>query len=312
LPKPASAPYVSGQKIPALNGGVVLQETYTAGGEGTFILEKAADVKILEQKKLIHKNSEYLVREFVKGRSFGISIFITPDVIALSAIRLQCAKGKALNGQILFNGIQWLPTSFFSPKTIDYMNDVFLELGKKLQAMKFYAFANIDFIIDDQFEKVHIIECNPRLSSSTFQVFALPQLISNLKMSELLIDCFLGSAKPKNRTSFHKIPASKFKGATLDINGFHLSDAESLTIKKEFEPGIYSFNGRSPRFKTADFRKFNNRSKQFILASFAQKGEQYQSTEVIASIISNFELYDIKTEKLNQAGNTLLKSFNYV
>lgn len=192
------------------------------------------------------------------------------------------------------------------------MNEVFFDLGKKLQAMKFYAFANIDFIIDDQFEKVHIIECNPRLSSSTFQIFALPELISNLKMNELLIDAFLCSAKPKNHTKFYKIPSSKFMGATLDINGFHLSKNKSVTIKKEFEPGIYTFTENGPRYKTPDFRKFDQKGKQFILASFAQKGEQYQSTEVIASIISNYELYDIKTEKLNQAGNELLKQFNYV
>ena len=189
---------------------------------------------------------------------------------------------------------------------------IFSRLGQTLYHSGFRAFANIDFIIEDRTEKIHILECNPRLSSSTIHVFAFPELVAGIKIGGLLLDTFTEKEKdPGKKIKFLEIPKTKFQGSTLDINGFHLTKKGSVIIKKEYSPGVYRLNSKRIVFESPDFRKMRPLGKRFILTSFAGKNEKCAWNTVISSIITNFPIYNLKTGSLNQNGKKILKIIKF-
>lgn len=312
LPKPESR-IISGKgEIPSLTGRIVVQEPYTAGGEETYIFNKSSDITKKKNKNIFKPGKKYLVRKFIKGGSYGITIFINAERIVLSAIRRQCLDSKKMGRHIVFNGVQWLPTRFFKPKLIAEMNKIFLSLGQKLYESGFKGFAGIDFIIDEGTEKIKIIECNPRLSSSTLHTFIFNELISGFRLNRLLTRAFTEKKNSLGKIKFCKIPMVNFNGSTLDINGFHETKEKTLIIKKEYEPGIYRIKKGKIFFYSSDFRKIDRQMKSFILASFTQPGDVAAWNSVLSSVISNFPLYDKKTGKINSWGRKILGHFKYI
>jgi len=310
LRKPKSEIYIGGASLPRFTGKIVLQHPLTAGGEETFILEKSTDIVRLLRKGLIKNGKSYLVREYIDGPAYGITIIVSRDRIILSAIRRQCYGENTHSGRLSFNGIQWLPISFFSISLRRKMNKIFHDLGRSLLSIGYRGIANIDFIVDSGGDEIYILECNPRLSSSTVHVFAFPELISKHLLGNVLYNIYVMDRFPRDgKVRYYKIPETGFQGATLDINGFHLTKYKRVTIRRGYEPGLYRISKDTISFVSPDVRKLPRRGNYFMLSSAATKNEQYHWNDIVASIITNFQLYNLSTGEFTQSGVQLLNYF---
>jgi len=91
LPKPKSFVfnYSKSATLPG-EGRFVIQDPGSSGGYGTFFVNAQKEIENLIKEKKIKINHNYLAREFIEGKSYGITVFIAPGLIALSAARRQC------------------------------------------------------------------------------------------------------------------------------------------------------------------------------------------------------------------------------
>ncbi|MFA5022365.1 MAG: ATP-grasp domain-containing protein [Patescibacteria group bacterium] len=306
LPKPASQIYQPKTDKVKLKSKLVLQSSNSAGGEGTFFLNNKKEIASLIKAKKIILNKKYLLRQLIQGKPFGITIFVAPKIIALSALRLQCYQNSDSAKEKMFKGIQWLPTSRLKINKKD-INKIFSQLGQKLYEEKFLGFANVDFIVDKK-GKIFILECNPRFSSATVQLIKFPQLISGVPTGQLFVTSFLNQNKYPKQYKFYPMPKINFTGSVLNID---LLPKKTLTINKEFTKGVYKLTKGKIEFKTSDIKKLDMNQMEFIFMSMTKKGEKYSHKTNIGSIISNYSLFT-NDGKINQAGKKLLNTFkNY-
>lgn len=180
LPKPKSVILSAKEMIEAdelpFSQGVVIQQKDSSGGEGTFFARSVNDLHTIARKAL-RKDEACLVRAYVEGRTYGITVFVSPGSIVLSGLRLQCFYPNVSHGHALFSGIQWIPSKSISHGMRQKIDACFSHLGKLLHGVGFFGFANMDFLISGG--NIHIIECNPRFSSATAQVSLAPETVSN-------------------------------------------------------------------------------------------------------------------------------------
>lgn len=299
LPKPKSQIYTPTKAKINLSGRLVLQERDSSGSEGTYFGNSLTDLK---NKAKIKISQKYLVRQFIPGSAYGLTILILPDTIALSTLRVQCYSQK------IFSGLQWLPTRYLKKEIIQKINSVFISLGKKLASQKFLGYANIDFIIDHK-DNIYIIECNPRPAASTTHLFGFTQTISGLQADRLYLEQYLFAKKQNKKPKIYYLPKSNFTGSLIYIHSPF--DQKNFLLKKSYKNGLYKIGKNNTIiFEAQDVTKINDKNKQFIFYADAVKGEKHKAGTIIGSIISNFPLYDSQGNK-NQIAKNILKYFKY-
>jgi hypothetical protein len=286
-----------------LKGKLVLQEELTAGGEGTFFLRNDKDISDLIRQKKVVKNTKYLLRQFVSGRSYGLAVFIAPSQIYLSQLRLQCF-GAEHDHKRHFLGIQWLPNQKLSSKARTEINSVFSRAGKVLRILGFKGFANFDFILSPQ-NKVYIIECNPRFSAATAQLLKFSTLADKID----ILAAFLGENK-KTPEKIFKLGQENFSGSMLELNWQPRFKKDKMVISRIYNNGVYSYNNGQIKFLTPDIRKFSKSSEQFIYLSLLDRGDTFREFCSLGQVMSNFPIYTFNG-KLNKDGGEILNYFKF-
>lgn len=244
--------------------------------------------------------TQTLIREFAPGISVGISIFIDKDGNHfLSGLRRQCFE--FCNGfPQVFLGVQWIPSDGLSEKA---RKNIEKEVGKIVSLLisrHFIGVANIDLLLDG--DTPRIMECNPRLSSSTPQVFGVESLCTNKDAWEFFLNTF--RRKKNKRIRNGHLPRHEFGGALLDI------DVPAGTKVKNIPPaGVYRFSKTGITFVGLDMKDLSGHSNRFFLFhEFSDRGT-IERDLTLATIISNFPLFDEKKGSLNKAGRTLFEHF---
>jgi len=305
LPKPASGIVnFPGSKITFSDQTCVIQDPTSSGGYGTFFVKSQNEVQKMLDQGLLKPNKNYLIREFVKGPSYGISVFISPKIIALSAARKQCFQ-KLTNHSGGFLGMQW-ETSLPS-KTIEQINATFGKIGNFLFHKGFLGFANFDFIVSEN-GNIFIIECNPRFSDATAHLLVFPQLISGLPVGKLFIESFV-TKRPCLKPKFYPYPDSTFSGSVLNIRVFADKKNPYLT-KRDFKSGLYLSKNGGLDYLSPDPREMSLNEKQLIFFSQVKTGQVYKETSTIAYSLSNYALFN-NDGQVNAEGEKILKSFRY-
>jgi len=277
---------------------LVVQESSSYGFFGTKLYaQKSEYFKAIKHKKVNFKNT--LIREYVTGPTVGVSLFINQDGrYFCSAPRLQCFIYQ--NGfPASFTGIQWLKNTDLNDLANKRLNKTLKRLVSLLKQEKFYGLANFDIIISPK--KVYVIECNPRLSSATPQIFFQPQLVANLDAWQFLIATF---TKEKSTLKNNKLlPKSNYAGALLDF------DAEKeIKIKNLPLLGVYEYQKGEIKYLGAEISKLRNGKNKFFLYHDLP-GKIKSSDFTVWTIISNFALYHPLTGQLNFAGNEIYRHF---
>ena len=251
-----------------------------------------------EAKNIFGKN---LIREFVDGQSFGISIFV--DRVGnyfCSGLRRQCFLYKGIFPK-KFLGIQWVPNKVFSSKLRRELSCQVKKIVKMLISENFFGIANIDFIIHA--EKIFVLECNPRLSSATQHVFSIPHITTVSSPWDFYLKTFFSKNNPVINNS--SLPKSNFSGALVD---YDLENAESIRHIPEI--GLYEFRGGKIKFIGQSLLDYHKHKRSFFLVHELEKEtKKLKARETLFTIISNFALFDGARGELNGDGKHLLEYF---
>ncbi|MFH1375288.1 MAG: ATP-grasp domain-containing protein [Patescibacteria group bacterium] len=304
IPKPKSCTYNHSKNSKIFSDKMVLQKAGSWGAEGTFFLKNKNDLKKLLTKNKIRRNENCLLREHISGKSYGITVFISPKIIAISSLREQhfyeCDQSCEQN----FAGIQWVAGKNISAQLMLNINQVFARLGELFHQEKFLGYANFDFIIDRQ-NKIYLIECNPRFAASSLQLLRFPRLISDIQTEKLFINDFIEKsdfAKPKVYLADSQ---NDFEGANLQIKV-----APKTKIVKDYRNGLYEYKNGRAIYKDPDIRKFSQQGKELIFHSNTSLGRFYPETLDAANVITNFPLFG-KGGQLNKLGRKIIETFSY-
>lgn len=294
IPRPKAAVLTASDSpslaLRASMGRVVVQRSDSQGGEGTFYLRSLADWPKVSSELRLPRGERCLVREFVAGRPLGITVFVAPGIVALSAVRRQCYYPRqAGQPRRLLAGVQWLPSQDLAPRLREGIGAVFRRLGELLYRRCYLGFANFDFLADDD-DHVWLIECNPRMSAATPQLLARPALTGGLPVGRLFLEAYLSRSRWPRRPELSPFPSTDFAGATLDV----ISGCERpCRVRREFAGGT-----------------FHERQGSCQLFPFAQQGQRAEAATTLATILADFRLYDARGE-LNAAGRRLVERFRY-
>ncbi|MBL7158961.1 ATP-grasp domain-containing protein [Candidatus Microgenomates bacterium] len=308
LPKPISAIYKYPASTP-IKGKLVLQKSNSSGGEGTYYIKNHSEIKKLIGLNEINTGEKYLLRQYISGKPYGITLFIAPGIATISAMRLQCFMNYPLTNKKIFVGIQWIPSNRLNADIKRRINGVFFKIGKIFYRQKFWGCFNIDFIVDRK-DKFFLLECNPRFSAGTTQILKFPEVISDINIGKFFVENSVKPTSYNQQFKFFAYPNSTFRGSLLEIQLHPEISNSEITIKKEFNNGVYVYKNGNLRFKSSDIRMFSNKQKELIFYSDARRGEVYTKFTTIATIISNFPLFDFKGS-LNKNGNKLFRKFKY-
>jgi len=267
------------QQVRALPAVVQLADSL--GGEGTFFVRAQSDVARLVRSGAISRTDRLLVRGMLGGIPCGITVFIAPGIVALSAVRRQCYHASDA-AHLVFAGIQWLSDASWSPSLRSHLSDVFTRLGELLHARGYFGFANVDFLLDGE-DHVHILECNPRLSAATPQLFRHPELGGGLPLAAHFLRPMTG-ARPAH-PSLHGLPHTNFAGATFDLAW--PVDARPAILRRVPRNGRYA----GATWLGPDLRD-PNQPGAFQIIALAQPGERIEPGQSVATVLSSVALYD--------------------
>jgi predicted ATP-grasp superfamily ATP-dependent carboligase len=246
------------------------------------------------------KPNNSLIREYLDGESYGVTILIDSEGnCALSELRRQCfeySNGFPKN----FIGVQWTPTAFFGERIAERINSELIKLSKVLAKTGFYGIANVDLLIHQQ--KPYVIECNPRLSSATQHVFSVNKITSLNNPWKFFINTFIGSEKNEAKKAL--LPLSKFKGCLLDIDV-----VGRPKIKKLLPIGVYSLNNKRISYLGDDLKALNQKPNNFFLFHEIPNKNIIGKNYTLATLICNFPLFEIKSGEINAKGKFLAKYF---
>jgi len=293
----------------AFRGPVVIQARDSMGGEGTYFVNGARDVEPLVASGALRRDQRYLVRRFVEGVAYGITILVAPGRVALSAIRRQCyheARYSAADqASRVFAGVQWVPSREVSTRLRRRIDRALLRLGDLLYARRAFGFANVDFMVDRD-ERVLVLECNPRMSAATPQLLHVPELLSGGQAGAAFLRGFLARRVFTRSPARTPVPDTSYEGATLDVVA-----ASATQVHRTFDSGVYRFAARGQRlaYVTPDVRELRD-ADHLSLVSFARTGQTCKPGDALATIVSTDRLYDADGEMTARA-TEVSSSFRY-
>lgn len=281
----------------------VVQQVESLGGEGTFFVRRPEDLAALVAAGRVARGERLLARRLVPGEPFGITVFVAPGVVALSAVRRQCYFAAGAQRQSLsFAGIQWQPTDAQSPRLRATLETVFHRMGRLLHDRRFFGFANVDFMVDDD-DEVAILECNPRMSAATPQLLRHPELAGGVPMGRLFLEGFRGPRRYPSSPTLHPLPRSTFAGATLDLVA---AEATSAVAASLLPPnGSYRWTGESAPVWTGPAVVLAESGSEVVLFRQVQPGEPVDRGESLATLLSQSPLYDAHGRLLAPAARLL-------
>jgi biotin carboxylase len=285
----------------------VLQEALSAGGEGTFFIEKIEEVKKLIQSKELTYNKEYLIRKFIPGKTYGITVFISSNAVVISSIRLQCFSKSIYPNRNIFLGVQWIPTSAISQSLQEKINQAFSDLGKTLHQQKFFGFANFDFMVDTK-DNLYILECNARFSSASVQNLKFLETVRGVDIGAIFVAESIKPIPYSQSPQISPYPDTDFAGSTLKINIYPEIKGKPITLKNDYPLGLYAYSQNKLKFLDPDIRNFSMEQSELLFYSDAKSKEIYHKYGEISRVISNYPLFDFEGE-LNDQGKFALEYF---
>lgn len=283
---------------------LVVQDPLSFGSAGTWFC-RSSELARLVDDGTIDPTREYLFRSRLDGPTYGISVFLQRGLIALSALRRQCFWPSAVDdGPGVFAGISWTADEELGEELHVRVDDVFTELGRLLYALSYRGFAHFDFIVDTR-GNVRVLECNPRLSSATPQLFRFHELLGGVDAAPGFVAEALTPRPYDDHPRCLGLPASGFRGGLLDM-----AARGTTPLARTFPWGLYRLDGSRGVFETPDVRGLDAEGDRFVLYGECQVGERYEAGSTLASIISNFPLFDTEA-RATPAALELMEQFDH-
>lgn len=218
LPQPPGGVVERFAAVGDLPLGSVVQLPESLGGEGTFLIRTEDQRRAWFARTGVPAEGPFLVRKFLPGRAYGVTLTLTADAATASALRAQILlPDPTAVDRPWFAGIQWEPTRRFRPHAIAALDRALETLGRTLHGWGYRGPANFDFLLGPGGE-ISFLECNPRMSAST------PQWLLHAETGggpDAALELLRTLAEPPPATApaaprYVPIPPSEFAGATLE------------------------------------------------------------------------------------------------
>lgn len=305
VPKPRSAVHTMRElrtlKAPIFKKGMVVQRRSSCGGEGTFFIRSAKELRTMLDAERIPKEERCLVREHIDGAAYGITVFVSADTVALSPLRMQCYYPGTCGGAKIFAGIQWVPTGSLESGLRTLVNKEFLRLGKLLHGMRFFGFANFDFLVSEG--RIFVIECNPRSSAATPHLFLFPELLPGTDITkEFVYDH--RKMHYRERPHLYRMPDSDLSGSFLEIVPSEAEPEKVFRIERACDIGIYRIAQKMTDPVAFDIRELRKKG-SFFWYSEAKRGGKYKGKGSIGIALSSEPLFDPEGRMTDLGENVL-------
>lgn len=309
LPRPPGGSFRLGRDPLPRRGRAVLQIGDSMGGEGTFFVRGARDIRRLQDEGTLTGGQRYLLRRFIPGRPFGITVFVDESAIQLSAVRLQCYyPTQAGSSQRGFAGIQWVATGALAPRLQRRINQTFLALGRALHRRRALGFANVDFMVDAS-DRIYILECNARMSAATPQLLAHPELIAGPPPGPRFLQRFAQPGRCARTPVEWPMPDSTFVGATLDLMPQQRPSspdrpAPAPRVRRAYRSGQYRARDGAFAFSGSEMLPPPGPD-DISLFFFAERGQICAADDTLGTVLTSAPLYDSQGDLLPLASQIL-------
>lgn len=172
-----------------LNLPFVLQHPKRGGGKGTFFIRSKHDLdKAIAQLKdyerdgrIVHdgtKETEIIAARYINGPSVSATGCVTRHGILSTSLQYQIIDAPDLyspqKGSGLFCGHDW-SSSRFTPAIEERTRAAVEKVGNHLASKGYKGIFGLDFVLDENTQKLFVTECNPRLLGS-FPAITMAQL----------------------------------------------------------------------------------------------------------------------------------------
>lgn len=311
LPKPDSIITTLEKGLPDSGWDTsVVQIPDSSGSMGTFIIDNNQSLQKLMKEGMLSDKDQYQIRKFISGKTYGISVFISRKEIALSTLRLQCFDKNVQEPVLKFIGLQWVNSKELSATVITMLNKIFIKIGLIMRSEGYFGYANFDFIIDAQ-DNIYILECNARFSDASIILIQFPELLSKCDTIQLFIDDFMDKNLDMSDTPIiHKFPIDTFEGSLIVLDADPEVRPIPINVKRQFDNGVYTFDGSLLKYKTPDIRTFARDNYELTYNSDAEVGEEFTKHTTISYILSSFPAYDANG-RINDQGLSLIELFSF-
>jgi len=272
----------------------VVQYPLSGGGKGTFFIKTAKDLG--EARKLlialtkgeISDSQEMIVSQFIKGSSPSVTGCVTRWGILSTSPQYQILSMPELysrSGAGLFCGHDW-SFSHFSPHVCRQVYEITEKVGQYLQKIGYKGIFGLDFIMDEQTEKIYVVECNPRLLGS-FPTLTMAQ-IRNGEPPILAFHIleFLNADYQVDVKAINQQMRRQRKGTQMLLHNLLNNWAQ---VHSRVKPGVYRLNSNQEMVFIRDGYKLSHLEKKeefLITEGILDKGAYFAPSRRIGRILT--------------------------
>ena len=168
----------------------VIQHPTRGGGKGTFFINNQEDFHNAQRKLKFKITEEYkeipdevkqvIVAKYISGSSPSVTGCVTRQGILSCSPQLQILDIAELyspkKGSGLFCGHDWTASNF-SDKVKFQVYDITEKIGQYFKGQGYKGIFGLDFVMDEETEKLYVVEANPRLIGQ-FPTLAMAQALT--------------------------------------------------------------------------------------------------------------------------------------
>lgn len=144
--------------------GLIIQQTVSSGGQGTFLLTKETEEEIVGQ---LHSDEEYIVTEYVKNNiPVNLHAIIFPEAIQLFPGSIQIIQEG--ENRLLYRGADFITYQKICVEQRQLLDQYAFEVCRELQGIGYRGVVGLDFIITS--DNCYFLEVNNRFQGSSILV----------------------------------------------------------------------------------------------------------------------------------------------
>ncbi|MDD3896482.1 MAG: ATP-grasp domain-containing protein [Candidatus Peribacteraceae bacterium] len=242
-----------------------------------------------------------LCRAFTEGMPLGVTLLIGRADTIVSALRLQCFAPEPPLQEFL--GVHWIPRCDVPAAMIRTIEDVLLRLANAMRTAGFRGVANVDLIASDR--SVVVLECNPRMSSSTPELAVQPELLHGLDFFAEFRRALAGKRLGANLTT---VPDTVFRGSYIEFD--YLIQRMPKGYKNVTIPPVGFYHWGNGTWKPTGRGAFSGKNEGLFYAALPATSP-VSCLYNLAALFTNFPLFDIDGKgvpTMNSNGAELLQT----
>ncbi|PIZ57722.1 hypothetical protein COY23_01100 [bacterium (Candidatus Torokbacteria) CG_4_10_14_0_2_um_filter_35_8] len=224
----------------------VIQLPDCGGGKGTFFINSKDEYREIVNSKKIkeYRDIKLNFASFITGPSPSITGCVTRQGILYTNPQYQVLDAPECfnleKGSGLFSGHDWTKSNF--PEKVARQAHEFTEkIGLYLRKFGYKGIFGLDMLLDQESQKLYVVECNPRLLGS-FPVISMVQLKGGeIPLIALHTLEFLGIQYDLDLDSVNKLIKKKKVGTQLVL---HNLEGIACKIMSKLKAGVYKFDGQ--------------------------------------------------------------------